>query len=578
MIMQEFALKMSQAFVKQDYKLANELLEELMDRQDLRSTPDDPKRGTFRFYAKDTEVTDRNALTFCGCHLAFVAMEHAEHVDQSLKQRFWEVTLPECLVGYDGHFRASGSGYPGEPRPRWWQCNVWFLNIAGRLMVARALNRQDHIEIARDHLKQACRNVRLYNIGEYNSPTYIGDQLHGLHWAWYYAVDEEFRSNVSSLLDQVYLDMAEHYHADSGELAGTWSRYYENDIAGRRHFGPYAKAAFCGSEPSYLERFGLEDYRCPEFIRKIGVTQEPYSVHRRSQDNIRRTMYQTAEFSLATQSERFVWYTTDTALVLTYAAPQIKRRVGVIANPYWSTDVHAATDYAAGFDRWAHQHENRAILSCGHRQGGNDLLFNLADLDQYEPKMADGKGHPIIAPSCPMMPAVPDQQPGREANPHRPGRSADLTSADPATREPPGSIVEGAVLVELPSCYVAVIPEEDMILRVAAMRHELSVVIPVRPRALFAVVVLGKSECGSLEEFAGHIGKVALEEIATPNTACAARLSGLGPVLTAARDREGRLCDRRVDDLPLPYEEYLCYSPFYERRSGEGLDIPDKAI
>ena len=87
-----------------------------------------------------------------------------------------------------------------------------------------------------------------------------------------------------------------------------------------------------------------------------------------------------------------------------------------------------------------------------------------------------------------MMPAVPDRDPNRAANPHRPDQSADLTFADPLTREPPGVEVAGPVLVDLPSCYVAVIPQKELTLRIAVMRNELSVVIPVRPRALLALV------------------------------------------------------------------------------------------
>ena len=573
MIMQEFALKMSQAFAAGNADEGNTLLGELMDRQDVNSPKDDPNRGNFYFYPGDTAVTDKNALTFCGCHLAYVAMEHRDKIAASLQGRLWERTLPECLIGYDGQYRALGAGQPDEPQPRWWQCNVWFLTMAGRLMVARTLDCAEHIEIARDRAEQVCRYVELYGIGEYNSPTYVVEQLHGLHWAWHYAPDEEFRKDITMLLDQVYLDLAEHYHAASGALAGTWSRHYEKDIAGRTQFDPFVAAAFYGKEPSYLEKFGLEDYECPEFIGKIGRTEESYSVHRRNINGVRRTMHQTAEYSLATQSGRFVWYVSDTAVVLTYVAGSGKRRVGLIANPYWSADVHPAVDYSVDLARWAHQHENRAILSYGHTNGGNDLLFNLADLDQYAPKLADGQGRPLDAPTCAMMPAVPDRQPGRPANPHRPGQSADLTFADPATREPPGLQVEGPLLAELPSCYVAAIPEGDMRLRVAIMRNELSVVIPVRPTALLAIVVLGKSQCGSLAEFARQIQNITLEQVAMPNVAWAAQLSGLGPTLTAARDKDGRLFDRRVDDLPLAYEQHLCYSPFYRRRSGESLEL-----
>ena len=44
-------------------------------------------------------------------------------------------------------------------------------------MVARALDRQDHIAVARDQLAHFRRYVTLYGIGEYNSPNYLPHQV-----------------------------------------------------------------------------------------------------------------------------------------------------------------------------------------------------------------------------------------------------------------------------------------------------------------------------------------------------------------------------------------------------------------
>lgn len=571
-IMQAFAQRMSDAFIAGDYGEGNKLLAELMDRQDVTSPQDDPNRGNFRFYAGDTDVSDRNGLPFAGIHLGFVVLEHADHIEESLRKRLWGQTLPDCLIGYDGHYRASGAGSSGEPMPRWWQCNIWFLTTAGRLMIARALGREDHIAIAREKLREVRRYIELYGIGEYNSPTYYGDQLHGLHWAWYYAPDDAFRGDAAALLDEMYLDMAEHYHSGSGELGGTWSRHYEQDIRGRRMFSRYAAAAFHGNEASYLQRFGLEDYRCPDGIGKIALEEKPYSVHRRNIIDVRRTMYQAPEYSLGTQSGRFVWYVSDVPLVLTYVAPG-DRRVAIIGNPYWSKDVHPAVDYSVDFTSWAQQHENAAILSYGHKRGGNDLLFNLANVEEYVPTLVNEDGTPLAVPECPMMPAPPDREPERPDNPHRPGRSEDLSFAEPAEREPPGAEVDGPVIAELPSCYLAAIPAADLTLRVAIMRGQMHIVIPVRPAALLAVVVAGKSEIGSLRSFVERMKDVRVDEVETPAVARAARLRGWGPTLTAGREPDGRLFDRRVDDLPEEADEYLCHSLFYRRRSGERLGM-----
>lgn len=569
--MQAFALRMSEAFIHGNYDEGNALLEELMDRQDVTSPPDDPKRGNFVFYAGDKEVSDLNGLAFAGIHLGFVVLEKSDHIDASLRQRLFDQTLPECLMGYDGHYRGSGQGSPGQPMPRWWHSNIWFLTTAGRLMMARALGRDDHVEIARQRLAAVRLYTERYGIGEYNSPTYLGDQLHGLHFCWYYAPDDAFRADAAALLDDMYLDLAEHYHPASEAMAGAWSRHYEQDVEGTRHFNRYTDAAFGGSEPSYLERFGLKDYRCPESFRGIAHAERPYLVRRRHLNDVRRTLYQAPEYSLGTQSGRYVGYVADTPLMITYAIPERSRRIAAIRNPYWSAYVHHAADYAVGFQHWAHQHENAAILSSAQTRGGNDLLFTLADVDQFEPVLADAQGTALTVPRCPLMPAPPNREPGRPENPHRPNRSEELTFMEPAERPPPGAPVDGPVLAVLPSCYVAVIPGDGLTLHAAVMREQMQIVIPVRPTAFAAVVVVGKGEADSLDAFAARVREVTLEVSATPGVAVAARLSGWGSTLTAGRDPNGRLFDRRVDDLPVEGEEYLCYSPYQKRRAGERI-------
>ena len=44
------------------------------------------------------------------------------------------------------------------------------------------------------------------------------------------------------------------------------------------------------------------------------------------------------------------------------------------------------------------------------------------------------------------------------------------------------------------------------------------------------------------------------------------------------RATTGRLFDRRVNDLPMAREDYLCYSPFHTRRSGQGDLSPATGI
>ncbi|MFA9476978.1 hypothetical protein ACERK3_01600 [Phycisphaerales bacterium AB-hyl4] len=567
----QMAAELTHAFASGDAVHGNALLARIMAMQDRRSPQTAGNRGNFAFYPEHSEPTDLNALSFCGPSLGYVAMEHDRHLTDDNRRALWDQVLPECLVGYDNHYRHKSGGGPGAPKPRWWQCNIWFLNMAGRLMIARALEHAEHLATAREHLALARQYVQLYGVAEYNSPTYLVPQLEALHWAWHYAPDADARQDATLLLDELYLDMAEHYHPTSGTLAGTWSRHYEWDVAGRGQVAPFLDAAFERRQPSFLEALGLEDYQCPPAVREVAMTEQAYSVWRRNLAEVERTTYQTPEYSLATQSGSFIWKQQDTPVRLTYVAPDGGRQTALVRTPYWTSDVHAASDYAAGFERWAHQHEHRAILSYGQTAGGNDLLFNLATLDELTPDLADGEGQPLAAPACPMMPAPPSTNPDRPASPHFNNKAANLTYADPATRPPPGLAVSGPVLVGFPSCYLAIVPEAGLNLHIAAMQGDLVVAIPVRPTAMLALIMVGRSGCKTMIQFAEQVSQINLDQITLPNVANAARLQGLGPTLTAGRDADGRLFDRRVGDVWPEHQAYWCYSPFYTRRSGETL-------
>lgn len=568
------AREMSSAFALGQQDEGNRILARLMEMQDVSSPDQSGHRGNFPMDEDDGGPTDLNALSFCGPHIAYVALEHEARVPAELLRRLRGRTLPECLRGYDGHYLVkSGEQLNGWPTPRWWQCNIWSLNIAGRLMAARALGDEGHKEKARRQMADYRRFVEAYGIAEFNSPTYLTVQLEGLHWAWRYAPDDAFREDARLLLDETYLDMAEHYHAASGVLGGTWSRHYERDFRGRGSYACFVGAAFEGREPSLLERLGLEDYRCPEGVRQIALAREPYSVWRRSVADARRTMHQTPEYSLATQSGEYVWKQQDTPLLATYAAEEGDRRVALVRTPYWASDRIAASDYAKPFARWAHQHEHQAILSYFHRDGGNELLFNLATVSELAPQLADADGRPLHAPVCPILPAPPggDLPHRQPSNPHHRGASPDLAYADPLRREPPGLEVRGPILVGFPSCFMALLPEEGLRLRLAVMRGDLCAVVPARPTALLAIAMAGRSQCPSMADFAQWIGQARFGKAAQPNLGQALLLEGLGPKLTAGLDDGGRLFDRRVDGAHPVGASCLCHSPFYSRKAGEEL-------
>lgn len=565
---QHIARDLLTASAAREATVGNALLAQLMSLQDRTTDPADPSghRGNFRFYVEHPATTDLNALSFCGIQLAYIALERADLLTPENSTELFGTTLPECLIGYDNHWRTkSGPQRGAVPTPRWWQCNIWCLNIAGRLMIARATGRDLHIDIARRQLADLRHYVAHFGIGEYNSPTYIPHQVLPLHWAWHYAPDAAFRSDAAWLLDAWYLDLAENYHAPSKTLGGTWSRHYEPDLTDHDKFRCLTDAMFELTEPSHLNALGLEDYSCPDWIRRIARSTQHYSSWRQNPETARRVMFHAPTFTLATQTGDFVWKQQDAPVVLTHTAEAGQPRVAVIRTPYWPADTHAARDYAWSFERHAHQFEHMAILSYRHTGGGNELLFNLGSCAI----LANSIGRPISAPVCPILPAVPNHDPSRAVNVHF-TPSPDLAYTDPAAREIPGLPADGAVLADLDGCFVAVIPAKKLELRTAVMRGDAQIVIPVRPSALFAIIVLDKTTCPDVPTFAERIGTASLTEGPMASAANSATLSFEDTTLTAVRDKKtGRLSDRRVNERFLPWSGTLCWSPFHTRRPGD---------
>jgi hypothetical protein len=528
--------------------------------------------GNFRFYEHDSHIADLNALSFCAPFLGYVAMEHAGRIDSQLTDRFWKTTLPLCLPAFDEHYQVKSGVQADAPSPRWWQGNIWALNIAGRLIIARALGDHAHVERARAQLSAYRKFVNTYGIGEYNSPIYLVVQAEGFHWAWRYAPDAVFREDARAMLDVLYLDLAEHYHAAAGVLAGTWSRHYPVSYEGVCRYGELIESAFKGHQPTLLESLGLEDYSVPSAFKKIAFTRRSYSVWRRSVQDVRRMHYQTDEYSLATQSGDYVWKQQDTPVLATWVGGQGKRRVALIRSPYWANDPTEAMDYARPFKRWAHQFENRSILAYSHQAGGNDLLFNLATMKDYAPELWDGIGQKVTAAECPILPAAPLGSVDPEDRKHFRKISSDLTYLDPRARATPGVAVCGTVIVAFPSCFMIFVPAKGLILHVAIMRGELQLIIPVRPRALLAMVMLGRSQCPNEEAAIKASRQLSLAQGPLPNFPNGVWFRGLGPELSAAYGVDGGLSDCRVESNHLALCADTCHSPFFRWRPGEPMD------
>lgn len=121
--------------------------------------------------------------------------------------------------------------------------------------LGRALLRQFHQTIAnRQH-----RFYRQAEMAEYNSPTYTALTLWFLALAAEYSVDPEIRRRSLALEEQLWIDVALHWHAPTQQFAGPFSRAYAEDSLG----------GFSGLHCTFAQAFNCGIYLEPDLPRRL---------------------------------------------------------------------------------------------------------------------------------------------------------------------------------------------------------------------------------------------------------------------------------------------------------------------
>lgn len=108
---------------------------------------------------------------------------------------------------------------------------TYVLLVAGSL-----LNLPDYVSLGRSRLHELCDQLRRCgSVMEYGSPTYSPVNMLVLAETVEAAPDEETRRLALRCEERLWVEMATHYHAETGRLAGPYSRAYYIDAIGHTH-------------------------------------------------------------------------------------------------------------------------------------------------------------------------------------------------------------------------------------------------------------------------------------------------------------------------------------------------------
>ena len=170
--------------------------------------------GNFRWYSRDTEVMDFNAVDFCMQHGALLWRFHRDELDSATRERLHEL----LLLGLKGLIKHL---------PRTSYTNIALLNASDLILLGETLG--DPHAVAEGERRLDLFIETLYEEGthEYVSPTYYGVDVESMMLLESLAQKEETRATARTLLTFFWHDIAFNWFAPAQRLAGAHSRTYD---------------------------------------------------------------------------------------------------------------------------------------------------------------------------------------------------------------------------------------------------------------------------------------------------------------------------------------------------------------
>ncbi|MDR2850289.1 MAG: hypothetical protein LBW77_07105 [Verrucomicrobiota bacterium] len=176
--------------------------------------PGHPAYGNFRWYSRDADVFDYNAVDFCMQHGALLWRFHRGALDPDTRERL-RVLLTAGLQGLVNH------------RPRTTYTNIALLNASDLVLLGEALDAPDAAREGERRLALFIKTLWEEGVHEFVSPTYYGVDLESMLLLAALAGTPETRGLADTLARYFWADIALNWHAPSQRLAGAHSRTYD---------------------------------------------------------------------------------------------------------------------------------------------------------------------------------------------------------------------------------------------------------------------------------------------------------------------------------------------------------------
>ncbi|MEI7945337.1 MAG: hypothetical protein WCJ02_01510 [bacterium] len=182
--------------------------EKMQDRN-----PDSKGYGNFRWYSRNQEVLDYNAVDFAMQYGALIWKFHSDKLEPSVQKRMREL-LELGLIGLQKH------------KVRSTYTNIALLNASDLILLAEALHSEAAMKEGEKRLRNFTHIIYAEGVHEFVSPTYYDVDVEALRLLEGACTHEDVRVLARALLNYFWTDIALNWFTPSQRLAGSHSRTY----------------------------------------------------------------------------------------------------------------------------------------------------------------------------------------------------------------------------------------------------------------------------------------------------------------------------------------------------------------
>jgi len=298
--------------------------------------------GNFKWNYEDSGIEDQNAVTFILPSLIYIFQNHSDQLEEELR-----ADVAAALE------RGHKAVLELEKHIPVWYANVYLQMIACLVGLGDEEKALEWTRIFYDFTRE-------YGINEYAAWGYIGVQLAGLQSAYERARNPELRRMLAELLELHWFDLVHQMHIPTLMLSPTSSRAKGSsglkvlDAVRTLYYLYFGIGGVSEIDQPRVELL-LTDYQPPEAVaRFVEAKQSMESLEYQAKyGRVDAHIYQTTEFSLATQSgRRSAMGVLDTSkTLLSSEEHETSVQICVQNDGAYKGIVFKVSDVKANFDR-----------------------------------------------------------------------------------------------------------------------------------------------------------------------------------------------------------------------------------